>query len=339
MAATVLAVPFPAQRDADPEGPVSGFQSYLVASLRDPFVLDLHDCNLVEVIRACINAKSKLHPHYRENLRSLLYNLKAIETEYRTTLRPIQVTDIFWGYFISFCQHRGLKGSTIATLCDQLRAVLNWAVKYNVPVSPTYGDVKRPRSSNQEIALTADEVSRIAYFDIDRFYAGKRKDFREKMHRVRDHFVLSCNLYQRYSDMVRITPECFDRSTFRIVQQKTGAQAVVNIERDSIDAKTTFRILERYGYRSPYTGPIGNFNKALHQLIRDVGLDDPVRTEDRVDGKLVVSTVPKWKMVSSHTARRTAITVNVLRGRNVHDLKRCSGHSDLRVFDEYIRDE
>ena len=53
---------------------------------------------------------------------------------------------------------------------------------------------------------------------------------------------------------------------------------------------------------------------------------------------MVARNVPKWKLISSHTARRTAITVNVLRGHNIHCLKRCSGHTDLRVFDNYTRD-
>ena len=72
--------------------------------------------------------------------------------------------------------------------------------------------------------------------------------------------------------------------------------------------------------------------------MKDVGLVDTVRIEEKHDGKLVAVSVPKWKLISSHTARRTAITVNVLRGHNVHDLRRCSGHTDLRVFDNYVRD-
>lgn len=56
-------------------------------------------------------------------------------------------------------------------------------------------------------------------------------------------------------------------------------------------------------------------------------------------GKMVAVTKPKWQLVSSHTARRTAITVGVLRGHNIHALRRCSGHTDLRVFDEYVRDD
>jgi hypothetical protein len=315
------------------------FRTYLEKSLRDPFTINLRDRTLMETIRAAVKAKSRLHPNYGSSIAGLVHNLRLLEQEYRVTLMPVQVTDVFWGYFISFCQGRGLKASTINTMCNHLRSILNWAVKYNATVSPTYGDVKVPSVRNQEIALTADEVSRIAYFDIDLFYKGRRKDYRETMRRVRDMFVLSCNLFQRHSDMVRIEPSCFERNKFRITQQKTGNLAVVNIDKYAIDAKTTYRILERYGYRAPFTGTIGNYNWHLHQLMKDVGLDDLVRIEERRNGVLVVENVPKWKLISSHTARRTAITVNVLRGHNIHGIKKCSGHTDLRVFDNYIRDD
>lgn len=322
-----------------PTAQMGDFRSYLEQSLRNPFAVDLKDCTLVEVILACAKVKSKRHPNYRKNVACLLHNIRTLESEYRVTLLPIQVTDIFWGHFIAFCQGRGLKCSSIGTMCSQLKAILSWATKYNVTVAPTYADVDPPRSASQEIALTADEVSRIAYFDIDLFYKDRRKDFRSVMHRVRDHFVLSCNLFQRFSDMVRVTPECFERDVFRITQQKTGNVAVVNIDKFAVDAKTTYRILEKYGYHAPYTGNIRHYNSYLHILMRDIGFTDPVRVEERVNGKLVVENVPKWKMISSHCARRTAITIGVLRGHNVHALKRCSGHSNLDTFDKYIIDE
>ena len=318
---------------------VAGFKAYLMQSLYSPFVLNLEDSNLMEVIRSCISAKTKLHRKYRESLGCLIHNLSALEREYGITLMPVQVTDIFWGYFISFCHQRGLKSSTIGTMCNQLRSILNWAVKYNAKVSPTYNDVQIPRSHNTEIALTADEVSRITYFDIDRFYANRRKDFRETMHKVRDMFVLSCNLFQRHSDMVRIEPSCFNRNMFRIIQQKTGNLAVVNIDKYSIDAKTTYRILEKYGYKAPFTSTIGNYNNYLHILMRDIGLDEPIRIEERINGELVVQNKPKWKMIASHTARRTATTISILRGHNIHAVKRCTGHTDLRSLDHYVRDE
>ena len=111
------------------------FKSYLEQSIRNPFSIDLKDLSLIEVILACVKAKIKLHPNYRKNLNCLLFNLRALEEQYRVTLMPVQVTDIFWGYFFSFCQGRGLKNSTINTMCSQLKAVLSWATKYNATVS------------------------------------------------------------------------------------------------------------------------------------------------------------------------------------------------------------
>lgn len=323
----------------EPKGNMSGFKNYLENALRNPFSVNLEGCSLVDVVLAATKAKSKLHPRFKKNVGGLLYNLRTLEEQYHVTIQPVQVTDIFWGYFIAFCQSRGLRNSTIGTMCNQLRSILNWAVKYNARVSPTYNDVLLPKTRDNEIALTADDVSRITYFDIDRFYANKRKDYRKTMERVRDMFVLSCNLFQRHSDMVRIDASCFDRNTFRITQQKTGGVAVVNINKYAVDAKTTYRLLEKYNYQAPYKASIGNYNWHLHHLMRDIGFTDTVRVEEKRRGNVVVEYVPKWKMITSHTARRTAITIGVLRGHNIHALKRCSGHSDLRIFDNYVKDE
>lgn len=318
---------------------LNDFRAYLENSLKDPFILNLKDASLMEVIDACIGVKCKMHPHYGDSLGGLIHNLRILQDHFRVILQPVQVTDIFWGYFISFCEQRGLRPSSIDTMCHQLRSVLNWAMKYNAPVSPSFADIDFKPVKSLEIALTADEVSRITYFDIDRFYAGRRLDFRRTMHRVRDMFVLSANLFQRHSDMVRIEPANFERNIFRITQQKTGNLAEVNIDRYSIEPKTTYRLLEEYGHKAPYAATIGNYNYYLHPLMRDIGLTDPVRIEERRRGILQVSTVPKWRMITSHTARRTAITVGVLRGHNIHALRRCSGHSDLSSLDRYIWDE
>ena len=315
------------------------FRAYLEHSLRDPFTLNLRDCTLMEIIAACKRAKSRLSPNYSKSIASLVYNLRALESEYRVTLQPIQVTDVFWSYFISFCIGRGLKASSVDTLCQQLRSILNWASKYNAHLSPTYDEFRVPKVQTVQIALTADEVSRIAYFDIDRFYADKRKDYRETMRRVRDMFVLSCNLFQRHSDMLRIDKSCFDRNIFTIIQQKTGNRAVVNIDLYAVDPRTTYRILEQYDYKAPYTGGIGNYNVHLHQLMKDIGFEETIRIEERQNGILKVQNIPKYKLISSHTARRTAITINVLRGHNVHAIKKCSGHIDLKVFDKYVKDD
>jgi len=336
MAALKLAVPYGGQKCPDD---MSGFRDYLSKSIQDPFVLNLQDYTLVEVILEGANARSRLHPKYRENIGGLLHNIRELEKQFGTTLYPVQVTDIFHGYFIAYCRKKGLKDSTITVMCHQLRSLLSWAAKYNATVSPTFTDFCIPKARVQEIALSADDVSRITYFDIDRYYQGRRKDHRRTMRQVRDMFVLSCNLYQRHSDMVRIAPANFNRNKFSIKQQKTGVIATVDIDRFSIEPKTTYKILDEYGFTAPYTASIGNYNWYLHQLMRDIGFTETVRIEEYDQGVMTATDVPKWEMISSHTARRTAITIGVDRGLNIHELRKCSGHSNLKNFDLYIRDE
>ena len=205
-------------------------------------------------------------------------------------------------------------------------------------ISPTYNDVRIPPVNNQAIALTADEVSRIKYFDIDRFYANRRADYRATMHKVRDMFILSICLYQRHSDMVRISKSCFHRNIFKITQQKTGGVAVVNIDRYSVDPAEAYAILERYNYEAPFKGDISGYNKHLHNLMKDIGFVENVRVDTRLNGEIVSEEVPKWRLIASHTCRRTATTIAVTRGYNMHAIRKCTGHQDLRVLDRYIID-
>ena len=121
---TTYIVPIPAQT----KRPKTDFKTYLEQTLNDPFTLNLKNKNLLEVIDEAIKAKSRRSPKYGRSLSCLMRQLKLIEQEHGVTLKTIHVTDVFWDYFVSECNGRGLKPSTIETLANQLRSILNWAV-------------------------------------------------------------------------------------------------------------------------------------------------------------------------------------------------------------------
>lgn len=319
--------------------PPSSFADYLSQQSYDPFALSLQGMSLMEVVKAYGEYKRRVNPSYYQAMSSLTHNLAAVEQSYGIELQTYQVTGMFWSYFLPFCETRGLKDTTIHKISKQLCMVLTWAAKYGAVVAPSYSDFKLRPSKPTAIALSAEDVNRITYFDIERYYAKSRKSDREKMGRVRDMFVLSCNLFQRYSDMVRIEPSCFDRNLFKITSQKTGIQAIVDIDKYAISPKTVYRLVDKYGGYAPYTAHISNYDRHLKMLMRDIGFTEEIRTESRIDGKVVSTNIPKWQMISSHTARRTAITVNVVKGVNMHSIKRCSGHASLDILDRYIKDE
>lgn len=310
------------------------FFSYLNNSQDSVFSLDLSNATVLEVIDELIKMKSKLSPRYGKGFVSLKNNLRIIQEQFNCVIMPHQITDVFWHHFVPFLIQRGLALSSIKTMCSQLRSTLEWGARHKAQIAPTFDLIKLPSYCHQQIALTPDEVSHIYHFDISTI--DRRPQHLRKLEIVRDMFVLSCNLGQRFSDMVRIDKDCFDRNYFSIVQQKTGNHAKVDIDRFSIDSATTYKILEKYDYNAPLTTDISCYDKYLKELVQYVGLNETIKRETKVNGYIQTKTYPKWKLIGSHTARRTFATVNVLRGYRIAEIRRATGHKSETAFEKYI---
>ena len=310
------------------------FGSYLRESKNSFFTLDLSNASLLEVIDELVKMKSKMSPNYEKSFSTLRLHIKAIEKQFSCRLMPYQVTDIFWHNFIPYLIGKGLALSSIKKVCSQLRTALDWGARHRAKISPTFDIVKIPPYCRQQVALTQDEVSHIFHFDLSTI--KRRPQHLRKLEHVKDMFVLSCNLGQRFYDMVRIDKSCFDRNIFTILQQKTGTYARVDIERMSIDRNTTYKILEKYDYKSPLTTDISCYNKYLKELLHHIGFNELVKQETKVNGHIDIKYVPKWQLVGSHTARRTFATNNILRGLKASEIRRATGHKSESSFEKYI---
>ena len=311
----------------------SDFGSYLHISKDQLFVLDLSQHNLLEIIEEQIKVKEKLSPKFGKSLSCLKRHLRIIEQQYACTLMPVQITDIFWAHFTNYLQSSGISIPSIKTLCSQLKSALAWASRHRAVISPSYDLIQLPDCKHQQIALTPDDVSRIYHFDIKSI--KKRPQYLRHMERIRDMFVLSCNLGQRYSDMVRVDKSSFDFNKFTIVQQKTGTKAIVDIDKFCVDRRMVYHILQKYDYKAPFDGDISSYNKYLKYLMKAVGLTDEIKRETKIAGMIHTDRIPKYKLIGSHTGRRTFVTINLLRGIPLHEIMRASGHTSYSSFQKY----
>lgn len=307
--------------------------------LKNPFqnlIIDLSRANLIEAIEALIQVRNNLSPSYGKHYSCLKHHLKGIQMEFKCELFPYHITDVFWSNFIPYLLSKGLSLATIKTVCSQLKTAVGWAAKHRAKVSDSYDVLKIPPYCHEQVALTMDEVSHIYHFDV--YSIPKRKQHIRKIERVKDMFVLSCNLGQRFSDMVRIDKSCFDRNIFTILQQKTGTSVRVDIERMSLDRNTTYSILEKYDYKAPLTTDISCYDKYLKMLLKYIGKEFSVKVkrETKINGHIKVDFYPKWKLICSHTGRRTFITNNVMRGYNSMEIMRASGHKSYSSFEKYL---
>lgn len=313
--------------------PISGWD--FLSQQEDEFTLNLTNATLIECIDHYAENKKVVHPSVVSKCSQLKYHLKTLEFRLQTTIRPKQVTSIFYAKFIEYLQSRDMKQSTITNICNGIRAILSWASDYSAPVHPSYKTIDIKKGDTSKIALTADDVSRIYHFDLST--AKIRPQHRENLQRVKDMFVLGCNLGQRHSDLVRIDKSCFADGKFHILQQKTKNRAVVDIARMAIDKKTTYEILEKYDYNAPYPADISNYNKHLHQLMKIIFKDDMVSQQTTVGTMATTIEVPKYTQIASHTARRTFATYNYLVKKiPCVDVMKATGHTSDRSFHKYI---
>ena len=325
----------------------AGFREYLTSSMNDMFSLDLSRCTLIECINKMCEIKSRSHPNIKQNYRMLVNKLEDIQDIFDCTIMPPMISSVFWNHFIPLLAEQGLKYSTIGHIKANLIAVLNWSSKYGVKLNPSYSEVDIPNYIPSKISLTPDEISHIYHFKIgqDECYNFRtkkvmkmRRNKIKTLEKVRDMFVLSCNLGQRYSDMVRISPENFRNGIFSIVQQKTGNKCYVPINTMSIDSRITFAILDKYCYYAPYYGDINNYNSYLHQLLYHIGEDfmDDIFIDNKINGVITRDSKRRYQLISSHSARRSFATINTLRNIPRSKILRATGHSSEKAFVRYI---
>ena len=325
----------------------NGFREYLNSSMNNMFALDLSNCTLIECIDKMCDIKSRSHPKIKQNYQMLVNKLNDIEKMFGCTIMPAMISSVFWNHFIPFLADQGLKYSTIGHVNANLITVLNWSSKYGVKLNPSYSEVDIPNYTSSKISLTSDEISHIYHFKIgtEETYSFRskkvlklRKNKIETLEMVRDMFVLGCNLGQRYSDLVRISPENFRNGQFSIVQQKTGNKCFVPINSLSIDSRITFAILEKYNYHAPYSGDINNYNSYLHELLYHIGEEfmDKVYIDNKINGVITRETKRRYQLISSHSARCSFATINTLRNIPRNKILRATGHSSEKAFNRYI---
>ena len=93
-------------------------------------------------------------------------------------------------------------------------------------------------------------------------------------------------------------------------------------------------ILKKYGY---CLNAISNqkMNEYLKELGELTGINEPVNKFKWIGTKKINNYLPKWKVLTTHVARKTFITESLIRDLDVSFVKENSGHKSYAVFDQY----
>lgn len=234
----------------------------------------------------------------------------------------------FYYDYTSFLKKKGYSINSVGKCIRDLKVILHAAEIEGLNTHTAWKEkrFKGIRVETDSIYLTLDELRKMMAVDFSTLSPEHKQAL--------DIFMVGVWTAQRISDYNHIKPEDFDSlrgiTYLNIRQQKTGVKV-------AIPCNTALKaILEKYDYRLPHLSD-RVINRDIKDVARAAGLTGTVEIETTKGGTPKKERVPKWKLVHSHTARRTGATLMYLAGVDLYDIMKITGHSTPAMLKKYIK--
>ena len=214
-------------------------------------------------------------------------------------------------------ENKGLTPPTIKSYMTKANKMLR---DLNLPV-PAIKQVKYPRA--EHVPLFLDEVKKIIECQI----------LDVKLDAIRDNFVFQCLTGMRYSDVLNFKRDWIitvnDVEVIRYYDQKTKSLCSVPLFPEVKSILNKYKYVLRFPLKT--TALIGNIRK----VCKLAGVDQKVTLKKYKGANVEMVTLPKYYFISTHSARRTFVTVMMELGIPDSDLRKMTGHSKQASFDLY----
>lgn len=234
----------------------------------------------------------------------------------------------FYSDFVKYLQNtKKLSVNTIGKHIKVLKTVLNEATEDPNKIN-TKTDFKSTRFSkvselSDNIYLNEIELIKLANIDLSN---------EPSLDRVRDLFLVGCYTGLRFSDFSVLRPEQIKDGYITTTQIKTGEEVVIPIH------SKVEQILEKY------KGILPNAisNQKMNDYLKDITKKMPelqtlIPVTATKAGQTITTNYPKWKMVSTHTARRSFATNEFEAGTPTIIIMAITGHKTESAFLKYIK--
>lgn len=261
-----------------------------------------------------------------ETLRGMRGSVKSFEMFEDAAHRSSNFNDIdiaWYDAFVAFYYERGCSANYVGRHIKTLKTIMHMAREEGL-----HQNIDIDRKSFKVISEKVDPI----YLTEDEVHRMFIKDLSDQPHleRARDIFLAGVYTAQRYSDYNRINKSMIKNGEIHLVQQKTNEKCIIPIKPE------LEIILKKYDYTLPKS-----HEQKVNLHIKTVGekceINDPIAIEEYKGGLKVKKTEPKYKLIRTHTARRTGITLMYLAGIEPIDIMKISAHRTEREFLKYVR--
>jgi integrase len=269
-----------------------------------------------------------------QKFNTLYNNLKDFEkvTNYKVGFGSIN--DVFEVRYIDYLVNtKGNFNDTIAKNFVNLKTFMRWAMRYGFHANLAFEHMGIQKNKSEPLAISLEELKVLLSLDL----AGN-----PRLARIRDRFCFQCMTGQRVPDLNNLRWEDqikdeFGKPVWHVYQIKGRNPEPVDVPL----LGNALKILQRQDKRDN-TGlifsPISDvkYNKYIKELCQLAGFNDYIIRKKYRGKELVDLSGLKWQFISSHSARRTFVTISYELGMSPNAIMKITGHKNMATFLKYL---
>jgi len=225
---------------------------------------------------------------------------------------------------------KGYRDDTTAKFIENLKNFLRWSHErgFHSNMIFQHSQFKAKRDKNLDIVtMTMHELRHFYHFDFTE---------NPSLERIRDLFCFAAFTGQRWSDAISFNKEDLHGDTWIFEAYKTKKETIIPLLGYAAPA---LDILKKYNFELP---KISNqkFNDHVKDAARVAELNRIVKKTRYQGTKKIAIERPLHEDISSHMARRTAVTIllNIMR-LPVSQVMEITGHNDYATLKRYIDED
>lgn len=255
------------------------------------------------------------------NIKSIL---QEFETKRKYKLTFSTITTKFYTEFTDFCMNEKKHiNNTYSRNVGLLKTFLFWALKNDYTYKADFINFKKkPRVITNQIALKKEDLQNL----LEQDFTSKR------LERIRDVFVFSCVTGMRFGELKFVSKNNINNETLYLKEEKGAGKKTREIPLNHI----ALYLLRKYDYKLPL---IANqkHNEYIKEVFKYAGYTQNVEKTSTRGKEVIREVIPFYERVSSHTARRTFITMMKRKGKSDKLIAEISGHSDMKTLNQYYQ--
>ncbi len=262
---------------------------------------------------------------------TLKHILKDYEVKNKVTLTFEAIDNVFFDKFLDYLQAtKKYKMNTIYKHIRNLKTFMRESFENEVHTNMKFASKKFSAKTETTTAIYLNEMELLEIYKLN-------LTDKPSYERVRDLFIIGCHTGLRFSDLHQIIKSNItidaDGDTFlQIDQTKTGKPVIIPL------SDVVLEIIKKYNSELPPPISSQKSNAYIKEICKDLPSQTKMeKIEYTKEGKKQSELIERYKLISSHTARRSFATNSLKLGHNVTDIMAITGHSTEKNFYKYIR--